>query len=170
MLINQGTFDTMGPTATWEYVGKISPAIPTLRKLVDHMEGTVNNYRRYKKHTVKSTEDDIAKLMVMFRESMLHRHIDGREVEVKERFTDVWSKGFNTVSKGESLARWFENRSELQPVMDNDVTEDYDDPTFSELEEEMGSDDEDWYALNLHTHLWEFSGDDAPSPSTSSEC
>jgi hypothetical protein len=60
--LNQGAFDTMGRRGTWEYIGKISPAIPTLRKLVDHMEGTVNNYRRYKRHAVKSVEDDIARL------------------------------------------------------------------------------------------------------------
>lgn len=139
----------MGPTATWEYVGKISPAIPTLRKLVDHMEHTVNNYRRYKKHTVANAEDDIAKLMAMFQESNLHRHIDGRNVEAKERFTDIWAKGFDTVSKGEPLARWFKNRSELQPVRGNGVAGDHDDPTFSELGEEMELEDEDGYIINL---------------------
>jgi hypothetical protein len=167
-MMNQGVFDTMGPTTTWEYVGKISPAIPTLQRLVDHMEGTVNNYRRYKKHTVKTTKDDVAKLMTLFQESMLHCHVDGREVEAKEKFTDVWAKGFNTVSKGETLTQWFESRSELQPVRDNSVTEDYDDPTLSELEEEM--EDEEGYIIDLHAHMWEFSGDDAPSPSMSSEC
>ena len=137
----------MGPTATWEYVGKISPAIPTLRKLVDHMEGTVNGYPRYKKHTVTNTEDDIAKLMAMFQESEFHRHINGREIEVKEKFVDVWAKGFNVAMKGESLTRWFKNRSELQPVKDNNITNDYDDPTFSELEE-MELDDDDGYIIN----------------------
>lgn len=161
----------MGPTATWEYVGKISPAIPTLRKLVDHMEGTVNSYRRYKKHTVTSTEDDIAKLMVMFQESILHRHVDGRKVEAKEKFTDIWTKGFNIVSKGESLTRWFENRNQLQPVRDCDVTDDYDDPTLSELEEEYEFEDERGYGFNLGGYgMWESASDDAPSPSTLSVC
>jgi hypothetical protein len=127
----------MGPTATWEYVGKISPAIPTLRKLVDYMEDTVNSYRRYKKHTVANAEDDIAKLMTMFQELNFHRHIDGRNVEVKEKFADIWLKGFDIVSKGESLTRWFKNRSELQPVRDIGVTDDGDRPTVSELDEEM---------------------------------
>ena len=134
-MTNEGVFDTMGPTATWEYVGKISPAIPTLRKLVDHMEGSVNNYRRYKKHAVRSTEDDIARLMVLFQESALYRHVNGREVGVKEKFTNVWLKGFNIVSKGESLIRWFETRSEFQPVVDNGNTGDYGSLTSSELEE-----------------------------------
>ena len=133
-MVNQAVFDRMGPTVTWEYVGKFSPAIPTLQKLVDHMEGTVNNYRRYKKHAVRSTEDDVAGLMVLFQESSLYRHIDGREVEAKEKFVDVWSKGFTIVSKGESLIRWFENRSELQPMVDSGVTGDYNVPTFSEEE------------------------------------
>ena len=160
----------MGPTTTWEYVGKISPAIPTLRRLVDHMEGTVNNYRRYKKHTVKSAEDNIAKLMLMFHESAVHCHIDGRKVEAKEKFMDVWKKGFNVVSKGESLARWFGNRSELQPVRDGGATEDYDDPTLSELEEAMEW-DECGYTIDLGRHgVWWGMSDDAPSPSTSSEC
>ena len=166
-MINQGIFDTMGPTATWEYVGKISLAIPTLRKLVDHMEDTVNSYRRYKKHTVTSTEDDIAKLMVLFQESALYHHVDGRKVEAKEKFVDIWAKGFNTVSKGESLARWFESRSELRPVRENDGTEDYDDPTLSEMEE-MVLEDEREIFINLHRHDWEFTSDNAPS--TPDEC
>jgi len=168
-MINQGVFDTMGPTTTWDYVGKISPAIPTLRKLVDHMEGTVNNYRRYKKHTVTNTEGDISKLMVMFQESALYCHVDGRKVGAKEKFVDVWTKGFNIVSKGESLTRWFENRSELQPVRDNVVTDDYDEPTLSELEE-MELEGEGDYTINFHSHMWEFASDNAPSSSTLSEC
>lgn len=130
----------------------------------------MNNYRRYKKHTVKSAEDDVAKLMLMFRESAVHCHVDGRKVEAKEKFTDVWTKGFNIVSKGESLTRWFENRSEFQPMRDNDATEDYNDPTLSELEEEMEWEDERGYAIDLGIHgMWWGTSDDAPSPSMSSE-
>lgn len=150
----------MGPTATWEYVGRISPAIPTLQNLVDHMEDTVNSYRRYKKHTVMSTEDDVAKLMVIFRESVLYRHIDGRKVGAREKFADVWANGFKTVSKGESLTRWFESRSELQPMRDDSVAEDYDDLTLLELEMEFG--DESEHMINLHSHIWESASNDAP--------
>ena len=160
----------MGPTTTWEYVRKISPAIPTLRKLVDHMKGTVNSYRRYKKHTVTSTGDDITKLMIMFRESALHCHVDKREVEADEKFVDIWAKGFNIVSKGESLTRWFENRSQLQPVRDSDVTDDYDEMTFSELEEEMELTDEREYIINLDGHMWAFDNDGVPSPRMSGVC
>ena len=87
----------------------VHDTIPMLQKLVDHMEGMVNNYRRYKKHTVRSTEDDIANPVVMFQEPTLYRCVDGREVEAQEMFTDVWAKGFNVVSKGKSLTRWFKN-------------------------------------------------------------
>ena len=166
-MVSQSAFDTMGPTASWEYIGKISPAIPALRRLVDHMEGTVNNYRRYKKHTVRSTEDDIASLMVVFQESALYRRVDGRQVCAKERFVDIWARGFNTVSKGESLTRWFKNRSELQLTRYNDVG-DYNEPTRSELEE-MELEDDYGSTINLHSrHMWEFN-DDAPSRCTSSE-
>jgi hypothetical protein len=169
-MINQGVFDTMGPTATWEYVGKISPAIPTLRKLVDHMEGTVNSYRRYKKHTVTSTEDDIAKLMVSFQESALYCHVDGRKVIAKEKFVDTWAKGFDIVWKGESLTRWFEGRSEFRLARKNNAAEDHDELTFSELEE-MTLEEEDEYAISFHPrYTWEPASDDAPSPSMLSEC
>ena len=158
----------MGPTTTWEYVGKISLAIPMLWRLVDHMEGTVNNYRRYKKHTVANTKDDVAKLMVMFHKSAVHCHVDGRKVDAKEKFADVWTKGFNIVLKGKSLTRWFENRSELQPVRDDDANKYYDDPTFSELEEEMEWEDERGYPNDLGRHMW-FASDDAPSLNTPSK-
>lgn len=137
----------MGPTATWKYVGKISPAIPTLRKLVDHMEGTMNSYRRYKKHTVTNTEDDITKLMMVFQESELHRHINGKKVDAKEKFADIWAKGFNIVLKGESLTRWFKGRSEFQPVKGSDIMSNDNDPIFSELEEEMELEDEGGYMV-----------------------
>jgi hypothetical protein len=125
-------FDAMGPTATWEYVGKISPAIPTLRKLVDHMENTINHYRRYKKHTVRGTEDDVAKLMALFQGSTIYTRTGGRKVELKERFVDIWARGFGVVSKGESLTRWFKNRKELLLVRENGVAEDYEDLMLSD--------------------------------------
>ena len=159
--MEQGVFDTLGPSATWEYVGKISPAIPTLRKLVDHMEGTVNKYRRYKKHTVPSTEGDVMKLMVTFQESMLYDHVNGRTVKDREKFVDIWAKGYDIVSKGESLARWFDNRSELRPVRQDRVAKDDGDMTLSELEEEIAEEED--YVINLDRHIWDPGCEDTPS-------
>ena len=158
----------MGPTATWEYVGKISPAIPTLRKLVDHMEDTVNTYRRYKKHTTRSTEDDITRLMAMFQESKLYHRVNEREVGDREKFADIWGKGFDIVLKGESVKRWFENRSQSSSVAydgiagddvagDDDVVGD-DNVGMEEMELENGY----GYGINLHHDMWE-SINDAPS-------
>lgn len=158
----------MGSTVTWEYVGKISPAIPALRKLVDHMESTVNNYRRYKKHTVTTTEEDVTRLVVLFQESALYHHVNGRKVEGKENFVDVWARGFNIVSKGESLARWFESRSKSRPAREGHVVEGDGDPMLSGLEDMM-ADDEDEYTINPFRHIWEFGSDDAPGPSVLSE-
>ena len=73
------------------------------------MEGTVNSYRCYKNHTVASTEDDVAKLMILFQESALYHHVDGWKIEAKEKFVDIWAKGFNIMSKGDLLTRWFES-------------------------------------------------------------
>ena len=127
----------------------------------------MNNYRRYKKHTVRSIEDETTSLMVMFQESALYRHVGGRQVCAKERFADIWARGFNTVSKGESLTRWFKNRSELQLTKYNGM-DDYDELTWSELEE-MELEDNYGSMINWHSrHIWEFS-DDAPSRNTSSE-
>ena len=160
--MKQSVFDTLGPSATWEYVGKISPAIPMLRKLVDHMEGTLNNYRRYKKHTVPSTEADITKLMATFQESTLYDHVNGRTVKDREKFVDIWARGFDIVLKGESLARWFENRSELRPARQDRVAKDDGDMTLSELEEIMAEEED--YVINLDRYIWEPGSEDAPSP------
>jgi len=56
----------------------------------------------------------------------------------------------------------------LRPATDGDVTGDYDDLTFSELEE-MDSGDDYGDAINLRRHVWEFPGDDALSGNTSDE-
>lgn len=108
--------------------------------------------------------------MVMFLESALHCHVDKREVEADNKFVDIWAKGFNIVSKGEPLTQWFENRSQLQPARDSDVTDDYDEMTLSELEEEMELTDEREYIINLDGHMWEFDNDGVPSPSMSGVC
>jgi hypothetical protein len=47
-------------------VGKISPAIPTLCAVKDHVEATINPYFRYKKHTTPDAEKDIAGLAEHF--------------------------------------------------------------------------------------------------------
>jgi len=106
-----------------------------------------------------STEDNIAKLMVMFQELGLYHHSRGRKVEIKEKFMDTWAKEFNIVSKGELLTQWFESWSELRPVGTDGVTED--DLTFSDLAE-MDLDGEGEYIIDLHSHMWESVGDDAP--------
>ena len=96
--------------------------------------------------------------MVIFQEPALYHHIDGREVEAKEKFIDVWAKGFSIVLKGNSLSWWFKNQSELQPANNGDGTGDYDDPTFSELEE-MELDDDFGYIIDMHSHMWESASD-----------
>lgn len=71
-------------------------------------------------------------------------------------------KGFNIVLKGESLARWFESRSESQPVREGCVGDD--DPTLSDLDEMMADDEDETFR-----YLWEFGNDGIPGPSVFSE-
>jgi hypothetical protein len=69
----QDIFAAQGPNATWDYVGKISPAIPTLCAVKDHVEATINPYFRYKKHTTPDAEKDIAGLAEHF--TVFRQHV-----------------------------------------------------------------------------------------------
>ncbi|EKM56458.1 uncharacterized protein PHACADRAFT_118176 [Phanerochaete carnosa HHB-10118-sp] len=65
-------FAVFGPYATWEYIKKILAAIPTMRKVKDHVNADINHFRRGKMHMKPSKEIDVTKLQQAYAASKIH--------------------------------------------------------------------------------------------------
>lgn len=106
----QYTFASSGPGVTWDYISRISAAIPTLRKLKDHFQYEWNNYSRYNKHTAPDYEEDIKALCGSYGVSGIHKKKDGRKVHSKDMFTDTYEKGEAAIIQGKVIAKWHKRR------------------------------------------------------------
>jgi hypothetical protein len=94
----QATFHVHGPNATWSYINKIAPAIPTLCALTAHIEATVNAYRCYSKHSSPKAEQDIQLLADYFFINKFHvadSHCNGNNKDVAKDFSSLGSVKLN---------------------------------------------------------------------------
>ncbi|KIJ30144.1 hypothetical protein M422DRAFT_187572, partial [Sphaerobolus stellatus SS14] len=60
--------------ASWNYIGGISPAIPIMRAVKDHIEAEFNTASRVKKHTTLAKEKDIRHFMKHTRRKSIFWH------------------------------------------------------------------------------------------------
>ncbi|KAJ6625166.1 hypothetical protein B0H10DRAFT_2430538, partial [Mycena sp. CBHHK59/15] len=70
----------MGPGATMEHMGKVSPAIPAMRKVQQHMEQQFKTTARGTRHGVPDKEKDVAKLTAHYMASKIHTTVPGRQL------------------------------------------------------------------------------------------
>ncbi|KAI0699730.1 hypothetical protein BC835DRAFT_1304423 [Cytidiella melzeri] len=61
------TFAVHGPFSTWEYIKKISAAIPAQWRIKDHVEAEFSHFQRGKSHTTPEWEKDVAGLQESYR-------------------------------------------------------------------------------------------------------
>lgn len=116
-----------GPHATWEYIKKISAAIPTLRKIKDHVEATVNHYRRGKSHSSPEREEDVAKLQEMYAKHRTHIYTPSRHLtNLSDRVDDYVAGGCEPTKLQATIASWASKR-----VTSVVTTEDWEYPLHS---------------------------------------
>lgn len=165
---NQHTFVAIGPNATWDYIKKISAAIPTLRKIKDHVEADINHYRRGKRHTNPASEEDIAKLQAMYANSKLHVNDPRaqRRLPEKDRIEDFVMQGSDYSKLSTAIRNWAANRT-IDRATTEDWTYGYEDSAGVELQaaEENVDGDLDWeyedsFRLDDYHYDWEDFGDD----------
>ncbi|KAH9842001.1 uncharacterized protein C8Q71DRAFT_700921 [Rhodofomes roseus] len=106
------TFELLGPHASWELLGRTSAAIPTLRKIKDHVELQFNHYCRGKSHTSPDAEEDISKLVQAFHDSKVHKYTAGRKA--KNKCVDVMVKGSESARITKSMDSYYEKRKREQ--------------------------------------------------------
>ncbi|EKM48930.1 uncharacterized protein PHACADRAFT_214588 [Phanerochaete carnosa HHB-10118-sp] len=103
-------FAVFGPYATWEYIKKISAAIPTMRKVKDHVEADINHFRRGKTHTKPAKEIDVAKLQQAYAASKIHVFDPTRPRLDIECLTDYLQQGSNPTLLRKTINRWTARR------------------------------------------------------------
>lgn len=108
----QHVFKIIGPFRSWELIGCMSPAIPAMRAIKDHVEETINKFRRGKSHTAPSAEKDIDMYAAALGRNSAHvLPVDGpRTLPAAAKSADHLAKGLDTLLKQKALKRWAESR------------------------------------------------------------
>lgn len=95
-----------------EYLKKVSPAIPTLRKVQRHMEDQFKTCVRGAYHGIPDKEKDVATLAAQYTKSQLHTYKCGRKIKVaSDRAMDVITTGAVSLEKSDTVSDWFTRRS-----------------------------------------------------------
>ncbi|KAI0696103.1 hypothetical protein BC835DRAFT_1414500 [Cytidiella melzeri] len=120
-------FMVYGPYATWEYIQKISAAIPTLRKVKDHVEADFNHFSRGKSHSSPDKEKDITQLQAAYKLSQVHIYTPKQQLDSSRRAKDFVALGSNIVKLQATIGRWSEKR-----LVSRAATEIWEDPEVVE--------------------------------------
>lgn len=104
-------YSASGPNASWDYLKRITPLIPTLRAVADHIEDMYGTTTSGKHHHQVDHQKDIEVLLPLIRDDDLHSiHKDGRTSRDGSS-VDVISTGVLSFVKGNTLQRWHETRN-----------------------------------------------------------
>ena len=106
----QHTFSVIGPYADWDYIGQTSASIPCQRKVKDHVEDSINRFRRYKAHTSPEKEEDVARLQASYQASQIHVYKAGRRLEAKDKMPDNLKIGSDPTKLSRTFEKWIANR------------------------------------------------------------
>lgn len=109
------TWHSFGPEATFEYIRKVSPAIPTLRAVKDSVASQFGTLKgRGKKHSKPSKDGDIEVLRETYNTLNLYTIQSGRKFHSgDDRASDFITLGASDLlsASGGALERWWFNRS-----------------------------------------------------------
>ncbi|KAJ7168074.1 hypothetical protein C8R43DRAFT_1121280 [Mycena crocata] len=103
-------YRAMGPGATMEHMGKVSPAIPAMRKVQRHMENQFKTTARGTRHGVPDKEKDIEKLTAHYMASKIHTNIPGRPLKTT-RAQDFVTDGAIALEQSKTIDAWFKRRT-----------------------------------------------------------
>ncbi|KAJ7055499.1 hypothetical protein C8F01DRAFT_1258377 [Mycena amicta] len=107
-------FRTHSPNTTFDYIGSILPAIPSLRKIQRHMEKEFHTLARGSRHTVPNKDADVEMLSSHYHTAKLHKIMPGRAIKHKA-IPDVVSDGSVALESG-TIDGWFKRRTYKRAV------------------------------------------------------
>ena len=106
------TYRPDGPSSGWEYLQKISPAIPAIREVSEHVSKEMKTLSRGKKHTVPTKEADVQKLLDVYIASEIHKFgRERRKVGSTVVMRDFVADGFLKLQKSKVLEEWHKSRN-----------------------------------------------------------
>jgi hypothetical protein len=91
---------------TWEHIGKLSAAIPFLRRLKHHYEYEVNHFLHGTSHTSPAAEEDIANLQDSYHHDAIHVYKPGRKSTAKDKLKDYTALGTDGKKLSNTITRW----------------------------------------------------------------
>jgi hypothetical protein len=100
-----------------DYITKISPAIPTLRKVQRHVEKEFKTSARGARHGSPDKEADVAKLASLYMQSKLHTYCKGRSVTQKS--PDVINLGVDNLERLDTIKDWWGRRSHQRSTLED---------------------------------------------------
>ncbi|KAF8153869.1 hypothetical protein B0H34DRAFT_753337 [Crassisporium funariophilum] len=105
-------YRSLGPGGTMEYMKKISPAIPTLRKVQRHIEQQFKTVTRGAHHGKPDKERDVALLSMQYTKSRLYNEMPGRQFKTSgDKAADFVTGGAINLEKSNTIEEWFDRRS-----------------------------------------------------------
>ncbi|KAJ7904125.1 hypothetical protein B0H13DRAFT_2233915 [Mycena leptocephala] len=103
--------------ANMDYIKKISPAIPTLRKVQRYMEKQFKTVARGSRHGTPDKEADVAKLTGQYMKSKLHNYCKGRSITQKS--PDVVNVGAENLECLDTMTDWWSRRSHPRSMLED---------------------------------------------------
>lgn len=107
----------LGPFATWEYIKKISGAIPVMRSVKDHVEAEFNHFCRGKSHTDPGKEADIDLLQKSYRSTKAHLYCAGRTLPDVAKAKDYIHDGSQTTKLQATIDRWNDKQLKVRETV-----------------------------------------------------
>lgn len=107
------TYHSFGPGATWEYLHKVSPAIPTLRAVQWHMEHEFKTLAHGAHHGTPSKDADMGKLTDQYVKSKLHIYTRGQKNRgaLSNHVEDFIDKGVIDLEHHHMLENWWKGQA-----------------------------------------------------------
>ncbi|KAN0081481.1 hypothetical protein V8E55_009105 [Tylopilus felleus] len=107
------TYHSFWPGATWNYLHKVSPAIPTLHSLQCYMESEFKTVTCGAHHGIPSREVDITKLTEQYIKSNIHVYTTGRKLRggPKNEAKDFVTNGAVDLEWLGTFENWWKNRA-----------------------------------------------------------
>ncbi|THV02025.1 hypothetical protein K435DRAFT_654164 [Dendrothele bispora CBS 962.96] len=103
------TYKSSGPGATIDYIGDISPAIPTMRNVQRHVESQFKTSSRGAKHGVPDKTKDVELLLSNYTTNALHLSRPGRKGYGDHKAKDIMTAGAANIEN--KINAWFEKRT-----------------------------------------------------------
>lgn len=113
---NKVTYRSFGPGARFDYIKKISPAIPTLRGVKEAIRNQFQTLlARGKRHGKPAKDDDVALLVKMYQMLDAHSaHQGGRILRnADDRLKDVSTLGVQEIFNSDTAQRWWQERRKV---------------------------------------------------------